>query len=167
MLYKLLTLYDRKKPLDQASASCGIPCKVYDPSAVQLAVLSMLRMVDLLNELKKRQPLNDEQIIFFKRYMNEKKSQSQKIKQEIGAIWGHYIMESHVNLQPELHHLTHKIMLSLSFATQKIDRTAMLNLLDLVNQFSECFWKSHNTPTYRAVCPYPPAQTIVYPDLKT
>lgn len=165
-MYKLLTMYNRNKTIDEVSAHCDIPCKIYDPSTAQLAVLTMLRMVDLLDELKSNTSLNYDQQSTFIRYVNEKETQGRKVKEEITIIWGDYIKQPQLNLHPELHDIVHKIMLSASYAKQHIDRDATLMLLTLINQFAELFWASKSISTYKAVCPYPPSELIVYPDLK-
>lgn len=166
MMYKILTLLDSKKPFEQASAHCDIPCKIYDPISAQLAVLTMIRMVDLLDEFKARDSLNLEQQATFNRLVNEKEIHGKQVKEDIGVIWGDYIKQPQLDSHPELHKLTHDIMLAASFAKQHIDRKATLTLLDKVNQFAEIFWQTKGVATYRATSPYPPAETLVYPDLK-
>ena len=89
-----------------------------------------------------------------------------KLKEDIRVIWGDYIKEPQIKNFPEIHDLTHSIMLNASKAKQNIDKQATLDLLEKVNRFSEIFWESKGIATYKAVCPYPPSQEIVYPDLK-
>ena len=67
---------------------------------------------------------------------------------------------------PEIHELSHSIMLAASKAKQNIDKSATLDLLEKVNRFAEIFWDSKNVKTFKAVSPYPPEQELVYPDLK-
>lgn len=165
-IYKILTMLDRKKPFNRASAHCDIPCKIYDPITAQLAVLTMIRMVDLLDELKSNDALSFEQQATFNRLLNEKEAHGKQVKNNIGVIWGDYIKQPQLDNHPELHKLTHEIMLAASFAKQHIDRTATLTLLEKVNQFADIFWQTKGVATYRAVCPYPPAEKLVYPDLK-
>ena len=57
-------------------------------------------------------------------------------------------------------------MLLSSKAKQNIDKDVTLELLEKVNRFAEIFWKTKNVDTYKAVCPYPPKQEVIYPDLK-
>ena len=38
--------------LPKAYAHCDIPCKIYDPAAAQYAVLSVIRIIDLLKEIE-------------------------------------------------------------------------------------------------------------------
>ena len=166
MIFKLLTRLDRKKPFDRASAHCDIPCKIYDPMSAQLAVLTMIRMVDLLEELKAHDQLSFEQQATFNRLVAEKETHGKIVKEEIRVIWGDYIKQPQLDAHPHLHQLTHDIMLATSFAKQHIDRIATVSLLEKVNQFADIFWQTKGVATYTATCPYPPAETLIYPDLK-
>lgn len=166
MIFELLEKLDAKQPFDQASAHCDIPCKIYDPSSAQIAVLTMIRMVDLLEELKAHDTLSFEQQATFNRLVSEKEEHGKKVKEEIRVIWGDYIKKPQLESHPELHELTHEIMLAASFAKQHIDRAATVALLDKVNTFAEIFWQTKGVAVFRATCPYPPAETVVYPDLK-
>ncbi|REL35238.1 superoxide dismutase, Ni [Thalassotalea euphylliae] len=166
MIFEILSQLDKKNPFDTASAHCDIPCKIYDPMSAQLAVLTMIRMVDLLEELKAHEQLSFEQQATFNRLVAEKESHGKTVKEEIRVIWGDYIKQPQLDAHPQLHQLTHEIMLAASFAKQHIDRTATLKLLDKVNQFADIFWQTKGVATYTANCPYPPSENLVYPDLK-
>ncbi len=54
-------------------------------------------------------------------------------------------------------------MLKTSHCKQKIDKQGSLELLGLVNHFAEIFWETKGVETTKAICPYPPAQEVVYP----
>ena len=47
MIHALLRGIDRLVSVPAASAHCDIPCKIYDPSAAQIAALSVIRFMDL------------------------------------------------------------------------------------------------------------------------
>jgi len=166
MIYKILNKLDSNKPFNQVSAHCDIPCKIYDPISAQLAVLTMIRMVDLLNELQRSVNFHLEQQATFNRLVGEKEIHGKKVKEEISIIWGDYFKHPQLEAYPELHGLTHEIMLATSFAKQHINRDKTVLLLEKVNQFSEIFWRSKGIPVYRAKSPYPPSEVLVYPDLK-
>ncbi|MEC7081621.1 MAG: superoxide dismutase [Ni], partial [Pseudomonadota bacterium] len=51
MIHQLLSKLHAVSPFPAVSAHCDIPCKIYDPFSAQLAALSVIRFVDLLNEL--------------------------------------------------------------------------------------------------------------------
>ena len=165
MLAKLLSQIDRRRPFATVSAHCDIPCKIYDPITAQLAVLTMIRMVDLLNELPAVSDMSAAQLAQFNRLVAEKELHGKKVKAEIQVIWGDYIKQPQLDAFPELHTLTHNIMLAASKSKQHIDRTATMDLLALVNRFAEIFWLSKGLEVYSANCPYPPAESVIYPQL--
>jgi len=165
MLYNIIAKLDEKLHFSTVSAHCDIPCKIYDPIVAQLAVLTIIRMVDLIDELKEKPTLTLADQAQFQRLINQKEEHGLKVKNEINVIWGDYIKAPQLAQFPELHELVHNIMLASSKAKQHIDKEASLALLVLVNRFAEIFWTTKGIETYMATCPYPPAQTLVYPKL--
>ena len=166
MIYNILTLLDKISPFNRASGHCDIPCKIYDPITSQIAVLTMIRLVDLIDEIKKKDSMNINDHAQVSRLIAQKEEHGHIVKDEIRVIWGDYIKEPQIEKYPELHSLAHSIMLAASKAKQNIDKEATIDLLNKVNRFAEIFWDSKNVKTFKAVCPYPPEQEIVYPDLK-
>lgn len=165
MLYRLLSALDAKKSFSRVSAHCDIPCKIYDPSSAQIAVLTMIRMVDLLEELAAKDALSANEQAQFSRLVAQKEEHGFKVKEEIRVIWGDYIKQPQLEKFPELHELTHSIMLAASKAKQHIDKAATLDLLAKVNRFAEIFWTTKGVDVFTATCPYPPEQAVVYPKL--
>ena len=165
MLFNLVNKLDQKFNFSSASAHCDIPCKIYDPISAQIAELTMIRMVDSLYEINEKTDLTAYDQAQFIRLLNQKEEHGNKVKEEIRVIWGDYIKKPQLDKFPELHELTHSIMLATSKAKQHIDKDATLDLLNKVNRFAEIFWITKGVETFTAVCPYPPAQTLVYPKL--
>lgn len=165
MLFKLVSAIDKKLSFSQVSAHCDIPCKIYDPISAQIAVLTMIRMVDLLDEFGCKDSFSLKDQAQFGRLIAEKEAHGLKVKEEIRVIWGDYIKAPQLAQFPELHELTHSIMLAASKAKQDIDKDAALNLLAKVNRFAEIFWATKGIDTFKATSPYPPAQQLVYPKL--
>ena len=165
MIYKLLNFINKKKTIKKVSAHCDIPCKIYDPITSQLAVLTMIRLVDLIEEIKQKDSLSISDHAQLSRLIAQKEEHGHKVKDEIRVIWGDYIKEPQLEKFPELHALSHSIMLAASKAKQNIDKAATLDLLEKVNRFAEIFWASKNINTFKAISPYPPEQELVYPEL--
>ncbi len=167
MLHNLVRMLDKGISFPSASAHCDIPCKIYDPIVAQISVLTMIRMVDLIEELESAE--GEKGGAYFSalgRMVAEKEEHGKKLKQEVQIIWGDYIKKPQLDAYPELHGLVHSIMLKASQCKQKVDKAATLELLDLVNRFAEIFWASKSVATTKATCPYPPALEVVYPVLK-
>lgn len=166
MLYDIIAKLDKKLHFPVVLAHCDIPCKIYDPINAQISALTIIRMVDLLNELKAKPSLTLDDQAQFIRLVNQKESHGIKVKEEIGVIWGDYIKTAQLTQYPELHTLVHNIMLASSQAKQHISRESAQTLLQQVNRFAEIFWATKQVTTYRAVCPYPPAESVIYPNLQ-
>jgi len=89
MLYKIVKMLDEKQGFSSASAHCDIPCKIYDPITAQISVLTMIRMVDLIEELE--QPSVDKDANYLStlsRLIAQKEEHGVKLKQEVHIIWG-------------------------------------------------------------------------------
>jgi nickel superoxide dismutase len=164
-MYHLLRKLDHKVKFSTAAAHCDIPCKIYDPISAQIAVLTMIRLVDLLNDLQEKLPFNLEENVQFIRLVAQKELHGSIVKEEISVIWGDYIKEPQLEKYPELHRLVHNIMMETSKAKQNVDKAITLSLLAKVNRFADIFWQSKGQSTFVAQCPYPPAQLLVYPVL--
>ena len=166
MIYKLLNKINSLSPITHAQAHCDIPCKIYDPSTAQIAALTMLRMVDLITELE--QGAGDKDSTYhnsMSRFITTKEEHGIKCKEEIHIIWGDYFKEPQISKHPEIHELTHSIMMLASKCKHTIDREKTLELIEKVNQFAEIFWTTKDVATKRKDCPYPPSVEVVYPDL--
>lgn len=164
-MYQLIKSLDNYFNFAEASAHCDIPCKIYDPAIAQIAVLSMVRMVELIEELKAKDKLSLADQAQLTRLVMEKEQQGINAKKEVTIIWGDYFKAPQIEKHPHVHELVHSIMMKASFAKQHVDKAATIELLDLVNQFAAIFWETKGVATYTATCPYPPQQTVVYPKL--
>tara|TARA_R110001599_G_scaffold46209_2_gene135653 strand:+ start:185 stop:694 length:510 start_codon:yes stop_codon:yes gene_type:complete len=165
MLHSILKLVDSVASIPAASAHCDIPCKIYDPGTAQIAALTVIRMVDLIEELGAQDSLSIQDQAQLVRLVNVKEEHGLIVKEEVRVIWGDYFKQPQFDKVPGVHDLVHKIMLQASKAKQGVNRADAVTLLELVNQFAEAFWLTKDVPTFKAVCPYPPAEVVVYPKL--
>ena len=149
----------------EARAHCDIPCAVYDPAVSQYAALSVLRFLDLIAEMPDSIE-SKKDLAHLTRLVQQKEEHAIEVKDAVRTIWGDYFKEPHIEKYPEIHDLAHSIMMTASKCKQDIDRQNGVDLVDKVNRFAEIFWASKDVKTYKAICPYPPAQEIIYPDLK-
>ncbi|MEM7251908.1 MAG: superoxide dismutase, Ni [Pseudomonadota bacterium] len=165
MLYKILSNIDHVVRFDRAKAHCDIPCAIYDPISAQLAGITMLRMVDLITEMRDGGADDATKQHAISRFVTSKEEHGVKCKAEVATIWGDYFKPPHFERFPELHGLSHEIAMLASQCKQSVDRDKTLLLIDRLNAFAEIFWTSKEVSTKRAVCPYPPAVELVYPEL--
>lgn len=152
--------------LAEADAHCDIPCKIYDPTPALIAAVSVVRMIDIIQETAAKtdsDPIAQQNTII--RCVALKEAEAEKVKSEIRVIWGDYFKAPQIEKFPEIHDLTHKIMQKGSAVRQNVHRQDGEELVALVNRFAEIFWATKDVPVVRKPCPYPPALDVVYPAL--
>ena len=166
MIYKLVERLDKSLKFERARAHCDIPCGIYDPIGAQIAALTVVRMIDLMNDLSSSHNEEDEE---FKnsmtRYIMVKEEHAEKVKHEIRVIYGDYIKQQHIDQHPELPGLVHKIYQLGSKSRQTANRDNAVQLVEAVNQFAEIFWATKGIAIKRATAPYKPSLEMVYPNL--
>lgn len=166
MLHKILTQLEKSGLIHNASAHCDIPCKIYDPSTAQIAALSVIRFMDLINELGQKDALTLADQALLARLVSEKETHAEKAKHEVRIIWGDYIKQPQFEQFPDISDLVHRIMLAGSACKQGIERDKGEKLLTLINEFSAAFWATKNVDTFTTQCPYLPEEMVVYPKLQ-
>ena len=152
--------------IPEVSAHCDIPCKIYDPAAAQYAVLSVIRFLDLINEIDDSN-MDKKNIAEIARLTIQKEEHAQLAKDEIVTIWGDYFKEPQITKYPEVHELVHGIMMSGSKSKQGLNRENAEDLLNKVNRFAEIFWATKDIETENLVSPYPPSMPVVCPKLQS
>lgn len=165
MINTMLNKLDNLLGVETASAHCDIPCKIYDPSTIQIATLSVIRFLDLINEIGSKDELSLTDQAQLVRLVREKEIHAAKVKEEVRVIWGDYFKQPQFEQFPDIHSLVHSIMLAASACKQHVDRGKGEKLLQLVNEFAATFWKTKGVDTFAATCPYPPSEQVVYPKL--
>jgi nickel superoxide dismutase len=149
-------------------AHCDIPCGIYDPHEAQIAALTVLRMDQLIAELPA--PAMDAKpedraafISKLARYTAVKELHSEKVKSEIRVIWGDYFTPDHVKQFPQAHETVWKIMKQASKARQGTALADAQELVKLVQDFAEMFWKTKGAKTVKAPSMQKSGGEIVYP----
>jgi nickel superoxide dismutase len=166
MFYKVVKTLDRLFKFGEARAHCDIPCGIYDPHQAQIGALTVIRMIDLMNDLKTAHaPETQEYQNSVARYILVKEEHAELVKREVRVIFGDYIKQEQLDKFPELPALVHKIYQLGSKARQTMVRQVALDLLEAVNRFAEIFWATKNIATKRAKAPYKPGEEVVYPVL--
>lgn len=163
MLYHVLESLDSLFDFEEVSAHCDIPCGIYDPHQAQVAVLTVIRMIDLMNDLVKGEQ-KDALTVHnsLTRYVMLKEESAELCKREVRIIFGDFIKKEHVDKYPELPALFHKIMQLGSKVRQTVSRESAVELLGAVNRFAEIFWEIKGVATKKVKAPYKPEEEIVY-----
>ena len=166
MLFKVLETLDRLFGFEKARAHCDIPCGIYDPHMAQIGALTVIRMIDLMNEMKQAHGADTPDYLNnMPRYVLVKEEHAEIVKREVRVIFGDYIKQEQLDKFPELPALAHRIFMLGSKARQTADRQVAMDLLNSVNRFAEIFWATKGIQTKRVKAPYKPSEEVVYPVL--
>jgi nickel superoxide dismutase len=166
MLYKVFHTLDRLFHFSEARAHCDIPCGIYDPHHAQVGALSVIRMIDMMTELRETHgPDSVEYNNNMPRYVLVKEEHAELVKREVRVIYGDYIKQEHLDKFPELPGLVHKIYQLGSKSRQTASRETALELLMSVNRFAEIFWQTKGIQTKCVKAPYKPSEEMVLPIL--
>ncbi len=141
-------LINRIFPQEDAQAHCDIPCGIYDPHYAQVAALTVIRMNQLIDAMEPpamEKAARDKYMHNLARYTATKDHHAELVKHEVRIIRGDFFKPE--NSPDDLPEIMEGIMKTASKARQNIDLAAATELLDLVNQFAEAFWKAKDVKT--------------------
>ncbi len=166
LIYKFFDKLNAIKPAKMAEAHCDIPCGIYDPYHAQLAAHTVIRMVNLIDDLKISSmdaPIEERKrfISQISRYTATKEEHAEIVKKEVRILWGDYFKPEHAQQHPELHELVWKTMKLASKARQEVNMAAANELLESVQKISVIFWKTKGKDTMKVPAPSPLGGEIV------
>ena len=144
----------------ETNAHCDIPCAVYDPYTAQFAALSIVRILDLIGEIDEN-PTSKADLTKLARLVSQKEEHASEVKEAVRVIWGDYFKEPQIEKFPEIHDLTHSIMMIASKCKQELSRENGLELLEKVNRFAEIFWATKDVETQAKKSLNPPNLDII------
>lgn len=136
--YRLLT---KILPIQTVYAHCDVPCGIYDPHPAQIAAATVLKMVQLIEELPKENPsVNDRNK--FVRCVLTKEEHASLCKKEILILWTDYFKEEHLQKFPRLHEIFWKTAKLCSKNKQEVSLEAASDLVKAVDEIASIFSKS-------------------------
>tara|TARA_B100000212_G_scaffold338841_1_gene316104 strand:+ start:548 stop:1003 length:456 start_codon:yes stop_codon:yes gene_type:complete len=145
----------------KVEAHCDIPCKVYDPYVAQYSAITVIRLLDLIDEMGEINAKSD--LAKLSRLVAQKEEHAHKVKEEIATIWGDYFKEPQINKFPDVHNLAHSIMMTSSKCKQELLRENGVTLLNQVNEFAKMFWDSKDVETTVVISKNPPNVDLIIP----
>lgn len=138
-IYKVL-------PTRVAYAHCDVPCGIYDPKPAQIAAATVLKMVQLIQDLPKENPtVNDRNK--FVRCVLTKEEHARKCKEEILILWTDFFKSEHLKIFPNLHDTFWKTARLCSVNKQEVSAEHAEELVKAVNEIADIFQKAKNTVT--------------------
>lgn len=147
-------LVDTVRPPRDVYAHCDIPCGIYDPHEAQLAALTVLRMDQLIADLAAppadaAPEVRATYAVKLARYTSVKEQHAERVKHEVRVIWGDYFTADHAKQYPQVNELPIRILRQASKTRQSTKGDDAQELLKLVLEFAELFWKTKGAPTKR------------------
>lgn len=157
---KLISLIlDKLLPQQIAYTHCDIPCGIYDSHNVQLAAHTVIRMTQLLTDLKREDETKAEHDIARITYVKEE--HSTLIEEELETLRNDYFKIEHFEKFPNLEELFKKALKSSALARQSIDIKAAEEALENILKIAEIFYKTKNVTPIRVKSVYPTEREIV------
>jgi nickel superoxide dismutase len=151
---RVFGVFDRVAPPDVAQAHCDIPCGIYDPHMAQIAALTVVRMVQLIQGLQK--PADgaskeewDTYTMQISRYTAVKEEHAKMCEHELIVLWTDYFRPEHLQQHADLHDVVWKTAKLTSTVKQSINMDAAQQLLAGCQQIAEIFWSTKNVQTKR------------------
>jgi nickel superoxide dismutase len=142
-----------------AYAHCDIPCGIYDPYLAQRAAHTVIRMTQLLSEIKQDDDLKSDHDIA--RMTLVKEEHSNILEEELDTLRNDYFKEEHYKKYPNLNGLFIQVLKFAAHARQNIDMKASQDSLAGVQEISEIFFKTKNVEPVRVKSLYPTEGEIV------
>lgn len=164
--HKMFKLLIKLIPTRPIYAHCDIPCGIYDPHQVQLAAHTVIRMINLINDLKpttKEPPFDERKKIISQvsRLTKVKEEHAGIVEEEIETLWADYFKEEHLKEYPDLNNLILKTVKLTGKVRQEINLEAAEELLKNVQEIAEIFWKTKGMEPVRIASGYPTEGEIV------
>ena len=154
-------------PENTAFAHCDIPCGIYDPHQAQLAAHTVIRMTQLLTDLKRENPSISSGQAETKaehdiaRITHVKEEHSNILEEELDTLRNDYFKEEHFKEYPTLQDLFVKTLKFSAKARQGIDMEAAESTLAGVQKIAEIFFKTKGVEPIRIKTVYPTGGEIV------
>ena len=134
-------LLERLPPAKIVYAHCDVPCGIYDPKPAQIAAATVLKMVEKIEALPKKNPtVNDRNS--FVRMVWTKEEHARKCKEELLILWTDYFKPEHLTIFPNLHETIWRAAKLCSRNKQEVSLEVAQELVKAVNEIAEIFNKT-------------------------
>lgn len=150
----LLSFVLKVLPSQPVYAHCDIPCKIYDPTAAQIAAHTVIRMTDMLKEA-------GDDMHKVTRLTQVKEEHAEILKREVSILWSDYFKPEHLEKFPDLHTQVWNILKLASKTKQEIDPESAQKLLEETQKFAEVFYQSKDMETIRVASGFPTEGEVV------
>jgi nickel superoxide dismutase len=154
LIDRAIGLLDQVSPPRPVQAHCDIPCGIYDPHAAQLAALTVVRMVQLIQALPAPDPNAGKEAIDtyamqMARYTGVKEEHAKICEHELVVLWTDYFKAEHLQQHADLHDVFWKATKLTSTVKQTLSMDSAQQLLASCQQIAEIFWSTKGVQTKR------------------
>lgn len=156
---KLVKLLSYLLPEKIAFAHCDIPCGIYDPHNAQLAAHTIIRMTELLQDVRRENETKAEHDIA--RYTTVKEKHADLLEEELDTLRNDYFKKEHFKEYANLNDLFINTLKSAAKARQNIDMQAAEESLSGVLEIAEIFFKTKGVEFIRVKSVYPTQRELV------
>ena len=153
MFYNLLKIMDKK--INFLTVSAKNHYQNYDPIAMQLAALTLIRNTELVTELQNKTYLTALEQVKYNNLLKIKCENSIKIKTELTLL----LKQFHKTLPKEkflnAESFLHDTFTDIENNSHKIDNKCSQYIFTTTNRLVEMYWNSQGVETYFAQCSSP------------
>ncbi len=129
-----------------AYAHCDLFCGVYDPAQAKIEAMSVLKTI---------QKYHDSDDAHFKdRAILIKEQRAEEVKHHLMVLWADFFTADHRKEFPQLDDLFWRAIKGAGDAKKSLDAAVAENLLSLIDEIAEIFWKTEKA---KGMGVYPPA----------
>ncbi len=140
-------------PVQKAYAHCDIPCGIYEPTPLQIAAHTVLRMTQLLGEHKETHDVA--------RIVHVKEEHGATVEKELMTLKNDYFKPEHFEKYPELKDLIKETVALSAKTRQKVDLSLCKDLVEKSLLVSEIFYKSKGFEPIRIPSGFPTEGELV------
>ncbi len=137
----IFSLLSEILPTQTIHAHCDVPCGIYDPKPAQIAAATVLKMVQKINELPKKNPTVQDRNSFV-RMVWTKEEHARKCKEELLILWTDYFKKEHTEMFPNLHEIFWNAAKLCSKNKQEVNLEKAQALVKAVDEIAEMFQKA-------------------------
>ncbi len=128
-------------PVRIAYAHCDVPCGIYDPKSAQIAAQTVLKMVQLIQDLPAEKPTVNDRSKFV-RCVLTKEEHARRCKEELLILWTDYFKPEHLVRFSNLHEKFWQAAKLCSKNKQEVNLQAAQELVKAVDEIAGIFVKS-------------------------
>ena len=136
MTYSFFSFLNRIFPAKEVFAHCDIPCGIYTPEPAQTAALTVIRMVEKLQEA------DIKDLHGISRFTQVKEEHAQICKEQLLILWTDYFKEEHLQTFPNLHEIFWKAAKLCSKAKHEVNMETAQALKTAVDEIAGIFKKA-------------------------